>query len=109
AAVQLALDTLARAGFDAAASGEPVYANGVYVEWMAEPEPRFQLLKPLGLARASGGSAAVRRRPDGVRGSIGWRQFVDGAWVSHNRDNDYLPLPGIERALAERQTDEATT
>src|SRR5690606_25736506 len=109
AAVQLARDTLARAGFGAAAPGEPVYANGVYVEWMDEPEPRFQLVKPLGLARDSGAGAAVPRRPDGVRGSVGGRHFVGGEWVSHNRDNDYWPLPGIEHAFAERQTDEATT
>ncbi len=114
AAVRLARDALAQAGLGAAAPGTPVYVNGVYVEWMDDPEPRFQLVKPLGLVRLSGGNLSVPRRPDsaGSRerlGSVGWRRQVDGAWVIDNRDNAYLPLPGIERALAERQTDAETT
>lgn len=114
AAVRLARETLAKAGFGAAAPGKPVYANGVYVEWMDDPEPRFQLVKPLGLLRASGATVPMPRRPAAAgsrtpRGSVGWRRQVDGAWVSDNRDNAYLPLPGIERALAQRQTDATTT
>lgn len=109
AAVRLARETLARAGFAAAAPGEPVHANGVYVEWMDDPEPRFQLVKPLGLVNAAGFAASPPRRPEGRYGSVGWRRYVDGEWVSDNRDNAYLPLPGIDRALAERQTDTVTT
>lgn len=113
-AERLARETLAKAGFGAAAPGKPVYANGVYVEWMNEPEPRFQFVKPLGLVRNSGLDAAIPRRPEAAglratRGHIGWRRYTDEGWISHNRDNAYLPLPGIERALAKRQTGTATT
>jgi len=114
AAVRLAREMLTQAGFGAAVPGKPVYAKGVYVEWMQDPEPRYQLLKPLGLVRATGAHVSAPKWPGatGQRrpyGSIGWRRQVDGAWVSHNNDNDYLPLPGIENALAQRQTDAATT
>ena len=113
-AVALARDTLAKAGFGAAAPGKPVFARGVYVEWMQDPEPRFQLVKPLGLLRMTGGQAPVPRLLDAdgnrreLRGSVGWRTQVDGAWVSDNRDNAYLPLPGIEGELAKLQPDDAT-
>ncbi len=113
AAVRLARVSLEKAGFGAAAPGMPVYANGVYVEWMDDPEPRFQLVKPLGLVPTSGGNLSIPRLGaaglGAPRGSIGWRRQVDGAWVTDNRDNAYLPLPGIERALAQRHTDARTT
>jgi hypothetical protein len=112
AAVKMARDALATAGFAAAAPGKPVHARGVYVEWMDDPEPRFQLLKPLGLVRQGGSAPLIPRRQGGapsLRGSVGWRRHDEGAWVSDNRDNAYLPLPGIEQALALRHTDVATT
>lgn len=113
-AIELARDALAKAGFATAAPGRPAHAGGVYVEWMDDPEPRFQLVKPLGLVRAEGSDAprpqlrdAGGRRRD-LRGSVGWRTRVDGEWVADNRDNAYLPLPGIERALAGLQTEGGT-
>lgn len=110
--VAMARDALAKAGFAAAAPGKPVHARGVYVEWMDDPEPRFQLLKPLGLVPQGGSAPLIPRRPGGatsLRGSVGWRRHDEGAWASDNRDNAYLPLPGIEQALALRHTDVATT
>ncbi|HPU51872.1 MAG TPA: hypothetical protein PK359_09955, partial [Burkholderiaceae bacterium] len=55
---------LAREGFGALEPGKPVLRNGVYVEWMADPEPRYQLLVPLGRMRAAAnGSVVDRPRP----------------------------------------------
>lgn len=115
-AVARAKQALARAGFGAAAPGRPVVADGVYVEWMDDPEPRFQLLKPLGLVRHPGPArffpprrADAAGRPFPFSGSIGWRTREDDAWLTTNRDDDYLPLPGIARELARRQDDPATT
>lgn len=114
AAVVLARETLARHGFGDAAPGRPVLVDGVYAEWMDDPEPRLQLLKPLGLLRVPGGQPPVPRLRDAagkhrdLRGSIGWRARTDAGWASDNRDNAYLPMPGIEHALAARQADEST-
>lgn len=114
AAIRLARETLVKAGFGAAAPGKPVFARGVYVEWMDDPEPRFQLVKPLGLVPIVGPNVPTPHRlnHDGrtraQRGSIGWRTWVDGAWLSDNRDNAYLPLPGIERALTQWQSQSTT-
>ncbi|MFT3665471.1 hypothetical protein [Piscinibacter sp.] len=111
AATLRARAALEKAGFGAAAPGKPVMVNGVYAEWMDHPEPRFQLLKPLGLMLREGAAAPVPRLParaDGWRGSVGWRQHAEGAWTHDNRGNAYLPMPGIAQALARRQTDAAT-
>jgi hypothetical protein len=114
AAVRLARDALTKAGFGAAAPEKPAYVNGIYVEWMDDPEPRFQLVKPLGLIRTSGAHVPLPHRPDTnsqprARGSIGWRRYSGDTWINDNRDNAYLPLPGIERALAARHVDRSTT
>ncbi len=114
AAVVLARATLAKAGFPDLEPGKPVLVRGVYAEWMADPEPRFQLLKPLGLVRTGDAppplpqlrDAAGNRRE--LRGSVGWRVYREGAWGSDNRDNAYLPQDGIEAEFARRQTDETT-
>src|SRR6185436_202294 len=113
----LAAATLEREGYGPLAPGKPVRKNDVYVEWMADPEPRFQLLLPLGRVRvAANATPATRPRP--VRlptggsaprwgGIVGWREFVDGHWELSNRDNAYLPFKGIDAALAGEQSDPA--
>jgi hypothetical protein len=110
--LRLARDALARAGFAGLEPGRPLYRNGVYAEWMSEPEPRFQLLRPLGLLRLPPGTPEAlhpRPRPDlPATGSLGWREPWDGAWRFHNETNDYLPLPGIAARLEARHVDPAT-
>jgi hypothetical protein len=108
---------LAREGFPALEPGKPALRDGVYVEWMADPEPRYQLLVPLGRSRAAApGDFVQRPRPvrgtggplPGTRaGTIGWREHADGDWVFSNQSNAYLPLAGIGAALAARQRDPA--
>ena len=49
-----------------AAPGKPVFARGVYAEWMNDPEPRFQLVKPLGLLRITGGPPPIHVISDGT-------------------------------------------
>ena len=101
---------LHREGYSSLEPGKPTLRNGVYLEWMSDPEPRYQLLIPLGKVRtAPNGSVVDRPRP--VRGSppmagtIGWREFTDDEWVFHNNDDDYLPLKGIGELLAANQRD----
>ena len=103
----MAIDLLTREGYGPAEPGKPVFKNGVYVEWMVDPEPRFQLLAPLGRVRAVSGAVPRPVRLDlaaGLRkdwsGSVGWREFADGEWTQSNRDNAYLPFKGITAALA---------
>ncbi len=105
---------LRREGYTALTPGSPVLRNGVYLEWMADPEPRYQLLVPLGKVRAPAGGAVMGRpRPvsagnamSGLAGTIGWREYRDDEWQFSNAENAYLPLPGIGAALASKQTDE---
>lgn len=105
---------LRREGYAALEPGKPVLRNGVYLEWMSDPEARYQLLVPLGRVRAAANGSVVNRpRParggDGpvppMAGSIGWREVDDGEWRFSNLENDYLPLPGIGAALAAQQQD----
>jgi hypothetical protein len=106
-----------REGHGSLPPGQPVLRAGVHLEWMSEPEPRYQLLVPLGRARAAvNGAPAVRPRPAGgaagsaiaaLPGSIGWREFADGEWVFSNRANAYLPFKGIGNLLAAQQQDPA--
>jgi len=107
--LRLARDALARAGFAGLEPGLPQSRDGVYAEWMSEPEPRFQLVKPLGSVRPPPGmppASRARPRPGvAATGSIGWHEFLDGAWRFHNAANDYLPMPGIAARLAARQVD----
>lgn len=117
---RLALETLEREGYGPAESGKPVLKNDVYVEWMADPEPRFQLLLPLGRVRV-GPDASRASRPRPVRlgvaagdnrawpGTVGWREHIDGQWELSNNDNAYLPFPGIGAALAATSSDPAFT
>ena len=57
---------LRRQGLPALVPGQPVLHNGVYVEWTEHPEPRYQLLLPLGRVRsAAPGSVVNRPRPAG--------------------------------------------
>jgi hypothetical protein len=114
AARELARETLVRAGFGDAAPGKPQRVQGVYAEWMEHPEPRYQLVKPLGLLRTGGAAAVIPSLRDAqgkrldLRGSIGWRAVEEGTWASTNRDNGYLPLPGIDEEFARLHTDENT-
>ena len=106
-----ALEMLAREGFGTLQPGKPILKNGVYVEWMSDPEPRFQLLVPLGKVRVAA-DAPAGSRPRPVRldrasgatgewvGSVGWREYIEGKWELSNRDNAYLPFAGIAAALA---------
>lgn len=106
-----------REGFGTLVPGRPVLRQGVYVEWMSDPEPRYQLLLPLGRARAAAkGFVVDRPRPASgpggaaaaaLAGSIGWREFADGEWVFSNQVQAYLPFKGIATVLAARQQDPA--
>jgi hypothetical protein len=113
----LAIETLKREGYGAALEpGTPVYKDGVYVEWLTDPEPRYQMHVPLGRVRVAP-DAAPANRPRPVRldlasgsqrgfpGIVGWREFLDGEWANHNRDNGYLPFVGITATMAEANTD----
>jgi hypothetical protein len=115
----LAMETLTREGYGGALeAGRPVRKDGVYVEWMTDPEPRYQMLIPLGRVRvATGATPANRPRPvrldlasgsqNSFPGTVGWREFVDDEWVASNRDNAYLPFKGIAAKLAEDAKDPA--
>lgn len=111
---------LAREGFGALEPGKPVLRNGVYLEWMADPEPRYQLLVPLGRVRAAangsvvdrprplrnlGGVSASGAPPLALAGTVGWREVSDGDWVFSNGANGYLPFKGVGALLAARQQD----
>lgn len=101
---------LIREGYGPLEPGKPVLRNGIYVEWMADPEPRYQLLVPLGRVRVpASGTSANRPRPErtasALAGTIGWHESVDGAWEFSNRDNAYLPFAGIGALLAAKDRD----
>ena len=114
----LAIELLNREGYGAAAPGKPVLRNDVYVERMTDPEPRYQLVVPLGRVRvdpnAPRGSRPrpIRlRNPDGTEksmpGSVGWREFIDDTWEMSNGDNGYMPMEGIAAALTAKSNDPA--
>ena len=114
--VEVARAMLAREGFGALAPGKPVLRNGMWVEWTNDPEPRYQILVPLGRVRTSpDADAGERPRPAWVRGpdgsavefagTVGWREFIDGEWTASNGGNDYLPFDGISAAMAAEQKD----
>lgn len=102
-------------GYASLEPGVPVLRNGVYLEWMSDPEPRYQLLVPLGRVRApANGSVVNRPRPafrasdpkrPPMAGTIGWREIADGEWSFRNQDDDYLPFRGIGLALTAAQQD----
>lgn len=105
---------LRREGYAALEPGAPVLRNGVYLEWMSDPEPRYQLLVPLGRMRAAAnGSAVDRPRPlrtssaeeSRLAGSIGWREIDEGDWRFSNQENEYLPMKGIAAVLEAQQQD----
>lgn len=103
---------LRREGHPMLVPGKPVLHHDAYLEWMSDPEPRYQLLVPLGRVRAAANGALVNRpRPlrntayDALPGTIGWREVDDGEWRFFNDDNAYLPLPGIDAALTAKQQD----
>jgi hypothetical protein len=114
----LALEMLNREGYGAAEPGKPVFRNDVYVERMTDPEPRFQLVVPLGRVRIDPATPRWSRprpvrltNPDGTSkhlpGSVGWREFIDDTWEMSNQDNAYLPMSGIGAALAAKGNDPA--
>jgi hypothetical protein len=107
----LARETLAREGFAPLAPGKPVLSNGVYAEWTEDPEPRFQLLVPLGRVRIAGARPrpATLTNSDGtrrtLRGTVGWRELAEGKWEASNDENDYLPMEGMRGMLAAKASD----
>jgi hypothetical protein len=113
----LATAMLQREGYPSLVPGKPVLRNGVYLEWMDDPEPRYQLFVPLGRVRAAANGSKVNRpRPafysgdakaPPMAGTLGWREISDEGWAFHNQDDDYLPLPGIASVLAAQQQDRA--
>ena len=114
----LAAATLEREGYGPLAPGKPMRKNDVYVEWMADPEPRFQLLLPLGRVRvAANATPATRPRPVRLTGAgaaamtwcrtVGWRELDEGEWRFSNYENAYLPFTGISAALAAQASDSA--
>ena len=106
---------LEREGYGAPMPGKPVLRNGAYLEWMSVPEPRYQLLVPLGRVRAAADGSVVNRprpvrSPGGTSGlpqagTIGWREYMDGEWAFSNQDHAYLPFKGIGAMLAAQQQD----
>src|SRR5687768_5320695 len=85
----VAREMLEREGYGPLEPGKPVLKDDVYVEWMSDPEPRFQLLVPLGQVRSSATARPIDRPrpvrppgPDGkpaeLVGTVGWREFTDG-------------------------------
>ncbi len=108
---------LQREGYGTLVAGKPVLRNGVYLEWMQDPEPRYQLLVPLGRVRApANGSLVGRPRPafgaDDAKaplmaGTIGWREIFDGEWRYMNDERAYLPMDGVGALLAAQQQDRA--
>lgn len=114
----MAVEMLKREGFGAMEPGKPVLRDGVYVEWMTDPELRFQLVLPLGRVRvAPDATPGTRPRPVAagsleragakLAGTIGWREYADGQWRFSNNENDYLPFAGVGAALAATLTDPA--
>ncbi len=111
--------TLKREGLWPLQPGQAVLHKGVYMEWMDSPEPRYQLLLPLGRVRsAAPGQEVNRPRPvkntpapatAGLPGTVGWREFSDGEWTFSNAEHDYLPFKGIAARLAARQQDRVYT
>ena len=114
----LMLETLTREGYGTLEPGKPVLRDGVYLEWMSDPEPRLQLLVPLGRVRTSADATPVnrprpvRRPPSGQVGSrwagvVGWRELADGEWTTSNFENAYLPFVGIAAELGKGEHDPA--
>ena len=85
---------------------------------MVDPEPRYQLLLPLGRVRVPAG-ATPASRPRPVRldrasatktewpGALGWRELAEGQWTFSNYENAYLPFVGTSAALAQANSDPA--
>lgn len=100
---------LVREGYGAPQPGQPIWRRGAWLEWMADPEPRYQLLVPLGRMRAAAPGVVVNRPRPLNNGSgpsgIGWREYADGQWTFSNREQAYLPMQGIAAQLAARQQD----
>jgi len=113
----LATEMLQREGYGPLVPGKPVRKDDVYVEWMADPEPRYQLLVPLGRVRIAANATPVTRPRVVARlpipgstatpwgGAIGWREVRDGEWRYSNDENEYLPFEGISAALTADWTD----
>jgi hypothetical protein len=111
-------EMLTREGYGTLEPGKPVLEDGVYAEWMSDPEPRLQLLVPLGRVRVAANATPVsrprpvRRPSSGQLGSrwagmVGWREFTDGQWTTSNVENVYLPFVGIAAELAKGEHDPA--
>jgi hypothetical protein len=114
----LAKAMLVREGYPSLVAEQPVLRNGVYLEWMDDPEPRYQLLLPLGRVRRPADASLVGRpRPvsravgdatdQQIARGIGWREHLDGDWTFSNDQHAYLPMAGIRAHLASQQQDPA--
>ena len=114
--IEMTRRMLEREGYPELTAGQPILRNGVYLEWMDEPEARYQLLVPLGrIRRPDTGSMPGHPRPilrdEGtaddqlIARSIGWREYRDGEWTFMTTRSSYLPMTGIAAALSSQQQD----
>lgn len=110
----LALATLSREGFSSLVPGKAQLKQGMYVEWMSDPEPRYQLLVPLGRIRAASPQGGPATRPTAQRaadgstrrfpGTVGWYAHTDEGWEFNNADQAYYPFAGISTVLKTQHT-----
>ena len=70
--------------------GEPVTREGITVEYMAIPERRLMLHKPID-------GKPTTALPPYI--SHGWRTWADTGWENLMANNDYYPMPGTRRLL----------
>jgi len=89
-----AMAWLAQRGFAPLTPGVPVTRDGITVEYMAEPERRIMLYKPLA-------ARPTTRLP--AFASHGWRVWADSGWENTMSNNDYYPMPGTRRQLDQSQ------
>ena len=115
--ISVAKAMLEREGFKDLVPGKPVQKGEMYVEWMSDPEARYQLLVPLGRIRAVSPDGGAASRPftlktaDGqvrdMPGSVGWYAKTDEGWEFSNNSNSYYPFEGIQAALKAQHTSAA--
>lgn len=88
--VKGAMDWLAQRGFAPLEPHRPLTREGITVEYMADPERRLMLYKPIAARPTATLPAYVRH---------GWRVVGDTGWEYHMPDNDYWPMVGTTRML----------
>ncbi len=92
----LTLELLNKRGYQGMKPGVAVERDGVYAEWMLEPEARIQFVKFLGLRKSVDPKPQLRISEKCYPLTAGWR-LEDGSYT--NVDNAYLPMPGITELL----------